>query len=1061
VKARIIISSRFLTLIAAVALTSVQAFSQTTANVSGYVLDQAGSAMVGANVTLQNEATGEMRKDTTGENGLYTFTLVPPGTYTLTAAANGFSTVNLTGLSVQVAAQVRHDFTLQLAQVSSEVHVSATATETEIDRVTPALGQVIDSQTIVTLPLNGRDYLQLATLGAGVVPPLLQNNQSVGQGFGVPFTEVVSVSGVREVSDDYLYDGIPSRHAFYGSVGLRPPVDSIAEFKIQQGYFSPEYGSPAVINVIIKSGTNSLHGTLWEFFRNDVLDARNYFNPGPKNLLHQNQFGFNLGGPAIKNKLFWFGDYEGFRLDTQSPSFATVPTQAMLQGNFSGLPTIIDPSTGEPFPGNIIPSDLISPFPIKYNRFIPTPNSAPLAAEGDANLVGPTPDTTTDNGFEIKIDYVVSSADTFFGRFSYLNSLTYLGSLLPAAATETPLNSRNFAFGWTHIFSQDIVNSFRAGLEHEYTGNGSSAAFPGSSNWPAYLGLQNLNQVPDCNGVTNVALAGFSSLGAGNSNCPINGETNKVFVDNLEMVKGSHTLTFGGEITRLFSRNIISSDDLGDLQFSGQFTGNPVADYLLGYPDLATGSKPTAPEYLQGWIGALYINDIFHVTHDLTLNYGLRWEVSPPMVEKYNQQGIFNPQTGLIDIAGQDGTPRGLLSSHWHDFAPRLGIVYSPTPNWSIRTSYGIFWDRVPGNDLAWNNEKFPFQLSTTLVSDPTVPTIDISTLFPSVSAGGVPPVGTDLFNLANRQDPYLQQWTLGIQRALPGRMVLDAAYVGSHGSHLSKRHDINEAPLPTSAAEAAIPLQQRRPYPQYGFILDDTATGGSSYNALQVNLRKELSNGLSLLAAYTYSKSLDNDSFDSRAARNYGPDDYRDDWARSIFDVRHRLSISASYNLPGQELNGVAGQIFGHWQLSGILTFQTGLPFSVLNFFFDQSNTGANVISWPMPNQICNANLPRSQETPALWFNTNCFTEPAPDTYGNAHFNNLNTDGLTNLDLALIREFPIRESNSLEFRAEAFNALNNVNFGLPGFIIGFPGYGQVTSSLPARIMQFGLKYRF
>ncbi|MGC2332249.1 MAG: carboxypeptidase regulatory-like domain-containing protein [Candidatus Acidiferrales bacterium] len=1049
-----------LALIAAVAATSLTCFSQTAASVTGYVFDQSGAAVMGAKVTLRNEGTNEQRVIATGGNGLYAFTLVLPGTYALTAAANGFSTVNVTGLSVQVAAQVRHDFTLQLGQVSSEVHVSATATEAEIDRVTPALGQVIDSQTIVALPLNGRDYLQLATLGAGVVPPLYQNGQSVGQGFGVPFTEVVSVSGVREVSDDYLYDGIPSRHAFYGSVGLRPPVDSIAEFKIQQGYFSPEYGSPAVINVVIKSGSNSLHGTLWEFFRNDVLDARNFFNPGPKDLLHQNQFGFNLGGPAIKDKLFWFGDYEGFRLSTQSPSFVTVPTPAMLQGNFSGLPTITDPETGLPFPGNMIPTTRISSFATKYNQFIPAPNSAPIAAEGNANLVGPAPDTTTDNGFEIKIDYVMSDTDTFFGRFSFLNSLTYLGSLLPAAATQTPLNSRNFAFGWTHIFSQDIVNSFRAGLEHEYTGNGASAPFSGSSNWPASLGLQNLNEIPDCNGVTNVALADYSSLGAGNSNCPINGETNKVFIDNLEIVRGSHTLTIGGELTRLFSRNIISSDDLGDLQFSGQFTGNSVADYLLGDPDLATGARPTAPEYLQGWIAGLYVNDIFHATHSLTLDYGLRWQVTPPSVEKYNQQGIFNPQTGLIDIAGQDGTPRGLLSSHWLDFAPRVGFAYSPTPNLSIRSSYGIFWDRIPGNDTAWNNEKFPFQLSTTLVSDSTVPTIDIATLFPSVSAGGVAPVGTDLFNLANRQDPYVQQWTLSLQRALPGKIILDAAYVGSHGVHLSKRHDINEAPLPTSAAEAAIPLQQRRPYPQYGFILDDTGTGGSSYNALQVNLRKELSNGLTFLAAYTYSKSLDNDSFDSRAARNYGPDDYRDDWARSIFDVRHRLSISSSYNLPGQHLRGVAGQVLGHWQLSGIFTLQTGLPFSVLNFFFDQSNTGANVISWPMPNQICNPNLSRSQATPALWFNTSCFTEPAPDTYGNAGFNNINTDGLTNLDFALMKEFPIHEG-SLQFRAEAFNALNNVNFGLPGFIIGFPGYGQVTSSLPARIIQFGLKYAF
>lgn len=1065
-KSRLRHTIEFLSCFLAFAVMSLNSFSQTTANISGYVTDQSGAALAGVKVTLKSETTGEQHVTTTQGNGLYGFTFVLPGTYTLTAEANGFSTLNVTGVPVQVDAHVRRDFTLQVAKVTSEVNVSGNTTM--VDRISPSLGEVINSPTIITLPLNGRDYLQLATLAAGVHPPSLQNGQSIGQGFGVPFTEVVSISGVREVSDDYLYDGVPSRHAFYGSVGYRPPVDSIAEFKVQQGYFSPQYGQPAVINVVIKSGSNSLQGAAWEFFRNDVFDARNYFdNKLPKSPLHQNQFGVNLGGPAIKDRLFWFGDYEGFRLSTSNPGFFTVPTPAMLRGDFSGLPTIYDPATynpatgtAQPFPGNIIPSNRISSFATKYNQFIPAPNSPPVAAEANANLIGQNPQTTDDNSFEFKIDYLYSDKDTFFGRFSFQNSTTVLGSLLPAAATQTPLNSRNVVLAWTHTFSPSVVNSFRAGLDRDYTENGAAAPFGTQANWPAYLGLHNLNQVPDCNGVTDVSMASFSSFGAGNSNCPINGETNKIFLDNLSMVRGSHTITLGGEITRLFNRDIISTGDLGNLQFSGAYTGNAAADYLLGDPDLATGAKPSAPEYLQGWLADLYINDDFHATRNLTLNLGLRWQVSPPMVEKYNQQGIFNPRTGQIDIAGQNGTPRGLLSSHWADFAPRVGFAYSPSPNWSIRSSYGVFWDRVPGNDTAWNNEKWPFQLSSTLVSDPKVPTVSISDLFPSVSPGGAPPVGTNIFNLADRSDPYIQQWTLSVERALPGRMVLDVAYVGSRGVHLSKRIDINKAPLPSPTN--TLPLQERRPYPQFGFILDDTNRAGSSYNGLQVNLHNQITHGLNLVVGYAYSRSMDNDSFDSRAARNYGPDDYRFDWAPSVFNLKHRLSAGAFYNLPGQSLSGLVGQVFGGWRLSGILSLQTGLPFSPLNFFFDQSNTGANVISWPMPNQVCpNANFPASQQRPSLWFNTSCFAEPAPDTYGNAHFNDLFTDGLTTLDLAVMKEFATGERGRLEVRAEAFNALNDVNFGLPGFIIGFPGYGQVTSAEPARIMQFAIKYRF
>lgn len=1029
--------------------------AQSTGTISGTVTDQSGAAIPAVALRLQNGATGEVRNGTSESNGSYTFALLPPGTYSLTAMKAGFSRVLLEHIVVQVNSDTREDITAPLAQVSQQLTVQASPVEVNTEDA--SLGEVVQARQMVALPLNGRDFLQLGTLSAGVEPPAMQNNESTTQLLsGGRNTLTLSVSGSREISPEFLFDGVPSKQFFYGAVGIEPPVDSIAEFKIQRGYFSPEFGAPAVINVVIKSGSNSFHGSAWEFFRNDVLDARNFFDI-TKPPYRQNQFGFNVGGPAIRNKLFWFGDYEGFKVRQSATSYLFVPTPAELSGNFSGQPTIYQPDTYNaatgtrtPFPNNQIPAALISPFATAYDQFIAAPNSAPIASLGGANLIGQTKHSLDDTKYDFRVDYTPSTTDTFFTRVSHLNSGESDSSLLPFAGTQSPLVSTNAVLGWTHVFSPRLVNEARLGMDRSFLYSATPEGAAENPDWPTKVGLQNLNQIPNCNGVPAVSMAGFSTFGFSFANCIITGNTDKTFRDSVSYTVGRHTWTMGFGLLRVNWEMIASYTQNGSLTFTGQFSGNSIADYLLGAPDNVSGEKPSQPTYRNSWWPDAYVNDNFKVTKNFTLNLGLRWQFTPPPTEKYGNLYSFDFANGQLIRCGTDGVPGGCISSHYLDFAPRVGLAWSPAKNWAIRVSGGTFYDRLPGNEWVWNSVGPPFTVGYSAVSNPNIPTISIPGLFPAFTPNLQ---GASLFDLANRTDPYLQQWTFSLQHTLPWSIFTEAAYVGSKGTHLSKRLDTNLDPAPPSPTDTRS-TEQRAPYPQYGFILTDEGIGNSEYEALQLTARKALSQGVTFLLGYTYGKSLDDDSYDSAATRNYRPGDL--DKGRSIFDMRNRFTASVVYDLPfGRNLRGFAREFLFGWELNGILTLQSGLPFYVTTPD-DPSNTGS--IFSPRPNRICNGNLPTSQRTPQEWFDTACFAEPAPDTYGNGGVFYLDTDGTKNLDFAAVKNFTFAGEHYLQFRAESFNLLNNVNFNVPGTTLGSSSFGVITSAGASRELQFALK---
>ena len=606
------------------------------------------------------------------------------------------------------------------------------------------------------------------------------------------------------------------------------------------------------------------------------------------------------------------------------------------------------------------------------------------------------------------------------------------------------------------------MNDFRAGLDRAFlvSGTPSNASGP---DYPAQLGLKNLGGIPMCNGVPAVGMAGYAGFGEGNGNCVINGNTDKLFIDNMDIVRGRHTISVGFDIRRVNWHMTDSYIIQGAFTYTGQYSGNPVADYLLDAVQSATGGQAALPTYRNAWWPSLYVNDDFHVTSKLTLNYGVSWVYTPPPGEKYDNIYGFSFATDQMIRCGTQingvGMPPGCFDRHHFDFAPRLGIAYSPAKNWAVRASYGVFWDRIPGNEWCWSSTGYPFQSSYNAISDSNVPTIDISRLFPAAAPpGGTPADGTYLFNIGpfNRKDPNIQQWTLSVQRTLPGDLFLEMAYVGSKGTHLSKRVDANLDPSPPAPGDTRS-VQDRRPYQPFGFFLSDQARANSEYDALQITARKPLSHGLSFLSGFTWSKSLDNDSYDGKATRNYRPGDM--DKGLSIFDLRDRFTAGVVYDFPvGRSSKGLERALIAGWRINAILTLQSGLPFEVTTPV-DYSNTDAFWI--PRPNRVCNGNLPPSQRTPERWFNTSCFVDPAQNTYGNAGVAYLFTDGFKGLDLGLTKDFRLTERVALEFRAEAFNSFNEVNFTEPGATSDTPGFAVVSGATAPRQFQFALKLLF
>ncbi len=1071
--------SGFALLALALVFCASAAWGQATGQLSGFVTNDEGGALPGVAVTVTNVATNQSRLVMTGQDGYFAAPLLPPGDYNVTAALEGFVQLSREGVRVSAAETARISMSLATGEFSETMTVTAEAPLIETSNAT--LGIVVDEVKIVQLPLNGRNFTQLGTLIPGVVEPPARLGGARGDadaainGFGA-VTSGFSVNGVRNQSNNFLLDGAANNDTFNTGFVLRPPPDAIEEFKILTHSYTAEFGKSAgsIVNVVTRSGSNSLRGSVWEFNRDDSFESRNYFSPPDqeKPTLAQDQFGGSLGGPLMTDRLFGFGYYEGFRNTRGTTQNVAVLSAAQRMGDFSGGSTIIDPLTGDPFPGNVIPADRLSPIAVRLiNDFMPLPNV------GGRYIA--SPDVTDDRDqFGLRLDYRITDSQNILLRLLRSNSDRFepptvrpIGNTASAQLDDYMLS--HTAAAGSNVFNQARLLSSRIDAEPVVTS--------GITNSEYGINLPNINELAV--GLPQFSISGFPSMG--DRNQPFVKRENEVdqFTNDLTILRGRHTLKAGVDVRneKMFIGFINRPN--GDFAFNGRHTGSAAADFLLGLPSLIRTAVPGADSINEGdgWLYSGYVQDEFRVTPRMTLNLGLRYELATPFEDSGDGLNSFRPgqqstrfpdaPAGLV-YPGDEGVPKGTYDADTNNFAPRLAMVWDPQGDGrsSLRAGWGLFFDSLPGQGDFFQNSVLapPFNPLVQLSAPPAVvPLAD-----PLVNLEGGPtrfPPGIIFIGWSSHfTTPSYQHYNLTYQRQLGENIGLEVGYVGSRGRNLPIFMEVNPR-----VVESGQTTLGPRTFPAFSLVRPTFTVAKSWYDAWQASVRMRPTRGLNFLFSYTYGNAEDHvsglnvggeerpiipvdlarlSSIDQALERERGP---------ALFDVRHRVVLSFGYDLPSLENgNAFVRGLFGNWQVNGILQFQTGYPFPIRVRGDDIRGLTSR------PDQVCDPNegAPRTIEK---WFNTECF---APLTLaetatrrGNAGRNILRGPDFERVDLSLIKNIPVGgDDRSLQLRIEAFNAFDRVNFAQPGNRVGDRDYGMITATNgDGRIVQLGVKYNF
>jgi len=1086
-----------------------------SAELSGTVLDTSGAVVPAAKVTATSAATNFSRNTESGKDGGYVLTQLPPGDYTVAVEATGFRKLVQTGISLQINQQARVDLTVQLGQLADTVEITGQPPLLEAE--SSSLGTVVNEKLVNELPLNGRNFIQLATLSPGVNGVGFSAGGTIMSGTRPddrrPGTEIFA-NGNREGSNNFLYDGIDDNERLTLSIVLRPAVEAVREFKIQTNLYSADIGrnSGAVVDVITKSGGNQPHGSLFEFLRNSAMDARTFFSPKGTAFpsFRLNQFGGSFGGPVEipklyngKNKTFFFVDYEGYRRTSQQFILGNIPTLKMRSGDFSETAPIYDPLTTrsnpngsgfirDQFANNQIPASRWDPVSVKILNAYPVPTSSGRFNNYSANLV----QQQNWNQGDVRVDHQISPKDQLFARYSIQNTQTTVPSTYPATTIpgiSGPVNlSDEAAFAgvsfqpaqhavasYIRVISPLLVNELRAGMNRyrlDYTANQYA---PGAA-LGNQLGVPNANVTPDEQNLPIFSSSGYLGIGQTRSLPLFRRENTFEYVDNMTLTKGAHTLKWGVDFRRRQLTIYQTNMGNGRFNFSPALTdsrqpagvgGDAAASFLLGYPALI------GHDYTLNWPGergselGLYFADDWRITKKLTLNLGLRWDYYTPFSEVANRWANFNISTGKIDIAGQNGVGQNAdVQPYYKNFGPRFGFAYQALTHVVIRGGFGLFYNPTgsEGGSLRLFRQ-LPFGL--TVSNSPG----DITVTPGQRVSNGFAPLPAFNLSLANNPsgvmfsvDPkfrpsYAEQFNFTVEDEItPLQMVLKAATIGNLGRHLYNTYNANQA-VPGATA-----LNTRRPLysldPNVTDVNYFTTNGLSEYYAFQLTADKRFNRGVSVLLGYTWSHAIDNVPLEfGGGSAGPQPQDPRFlylERADSIIDIRQRLTLSYLLELPfgkGKKYLNYGGPvdwILGGWQTNGILAAQTGLPFSpVLQTSTTNTGTGSR------PDVIAPVTYPGTLQR---WFSTGSYGIPAQYTYGNAGRDTLRGPGRTNLDLSLFKNFVIREQTRYEFRAEAFNVLNHPQFGLPNPNIGNGQAGVITSIVGnPRQLQMGVRFQF
>ncbi len=1035
----IFIAMRYL----AILLFTLPAAAQvTTGSISGFVQDPAHQAITQATVTASDANRSFSKSSSTDGSGFYRFDDLPPAIYAISVAARGFDSVTTPNVQLLVNANVRADFHPPIAgrheRVVVQSDVSAVQTESS------DLGAVLDRTMIQKLPLNERDFLRLALLTPGVLPPVEASALSTRGDFAM------EANGGREEFNNFLLDGVDNNDPDVNTYVLQPSVDAIQEFKIETNSYSAEYGRSAggQVNVITRSGTNDFHGFAYEYLRNRALDARNFFDGTNKPQLIRNQYGGGIGGPLKRNRTFFFADFDGLREDSGYSRLATVPTAAERNGNLAGLPPVLNPYTGQTFQGNLIPPSLISPIALKILNLYPLPSNGSATGNYLAQPIG--------NGaldqYNIRVDHAFNDLNKLVLRYSYghkniLEPYTENSTTnLPGFGDYVYDRGHNALVSYTRVFGPGTTNSLLLGFNR-------AARTILQQNYQTNVNqLWGVNYLPSDAlqlGYPSISVSGFSPVGD-LASLPIDRHTTTYQLnDTLSLVRGNHGLKIGAEFRKIELNGVVDELPRGAISFLGALTGSGIGDLLLGLPTFTIDSQLTAPQTLRTFQSGFFIQDDWKIRPNLTLNLGLRYEYNTPPTDPTNRMSALNLATGQLDQVGTGGIPRSGYPPDDSNFAPRVGFAWSPSQNWVVRGGYGIFYDAGM------------FEVTSALYYNP--PYFSIYTFFPSAqglltlqnpfpfSSGYVPP--PSLSTLApNLRTPYLQDWNLNVQRAVDKLGTFSVAYAASKGTRLIRSLDLNQ-PQPGPGD-----LQARRQYQSFSNIFYTESGGDSEFEALQLSFTRRLQAGLSVIANYMFSKSTDDTSsfLGTFSDKNFPQNsaDYHAEHALSSFDTPNNATVAFVYDLPWHN------KLVRNIEFRSIITAHDGQPFTPL-LSFDNSNTGntGGNFGSDRPNVLFSPALSNrgSQE----WFNTSAFAIPAPYTFGDAGRNIVRGPGLFSFDIEASRQFMLCERLSMTFEAQAFNSLNRTNFDLPQLYADQPGFGQIYSAEAPRQLQFALRFGF
>jgi Carboxypeptidase regulatory-like domain len=1079
--------------------TTSQAQTITSSQINGTVTDSSGALVIGANVSVTNSATGIIYHAVTDSLGSYHVTELLPGKYTMEVEKAGFEKQHTQPFTLIVGQIFQQNITLAVGQAEQTVSVNAASlllnTEASHDE------QLIEGQQIDDMPLNGRDYLQLAQLDAGVVPVsgiagISSPASSWASDSGVV---TVDVSGLREDDNSFLYDGIETRNAWYGATGLQPDPDMVQEFVMLNSAAPAQYGvGGAFVNVVTRSGTNKFHGTAYEYLRNNDFDARNYFDATPgAPAFHQNQFGASAGGPIKRNKIFFFGNYEGFRQLVPSDDYNLVPNSTQESGSFasdctavggsfngSGLcsvaagqlynPYVLDaasPTGYAPLANNQVPSGYWSTIGKKIFALYPAPIGSYL--NGAANYFNVATTTNNWNQFSGRVDYTISAKDTIFGRYTGEYQTAIAPGMTSYNSQTFPSAPKNLAIGWTHIFSPRIVNNVRYGWAHTAVGLERTDGYDTSLANP--LGLANEEDQPGSDGPPSIGVNGYANPGSTNGTDIVREGLN-MWTESLMLQKGAHQFTVGADI-RYEPMYLYEDWSATSIGFNGVYSGDPVADLLMGVPDTTRTSFGGPTMNLSMWYQAYYVQDNYKLSRNLTLNYGVRWEHRSPPVEANNRVGSFDIATGqdlTYPATSVLGLGRNMVKPVWSNWAPRFGFNWFPSSkaNVDIKGGFGMYY-------LQPNINQYEVEVDTTqlyevdyfnnpAVGDPLAFNLDGTQGVPGMYSnamtngnfsGGGPTVS---FIQDNGKTPYAYEWNLTIDKTVRN-WLFEAAYVGTSERHFEERNEID--PLNTSG----VPLYYDTCGTSgtigcYSGVQENQETGTSNYDALIARAEKRFSGGFSAALNYTWSKCLGTpyqDEFTWHINMHI-------DYSHCTEDINDIFTANGIYELPfghGKMFlnNGTAAdEIVGGWKLAGIATLRTG-PWTTLG---SQQNIGffdgalPNIIG-PVNNHSLHAGLGRHGRLGPYINTQNVANLSAVGVQGDSETHTLENPGYQDYDISAYKTWKFGEQPNLTFRADFFNIFNRVNFQSISTYDLANNFGDVSGAYPAREIQLSLRFSF